>query len=198
MWSVWTNGSTHQNERKCDYIFQVCVGGGRRFNCRCDFSSKTTCWCCRRRSARGTSSAVWSAPPPLFSPLITVQQQQQTEMTFSLCSVHLLQSGLNWSCPGSSPVKSSCPIFRNSGLLTRWLTYSLSCLTCMCASIGFLACCFVLGTPHHMLQKRLSGRHAELLTARLSDVTSRQHRDGLMKELCERVVVILPMLHTHW
>lgn len=65
-------------------------------------------------------------------------------------------------------------------------------LTCMCASIGFLACCFVLGTPHHMLQERRSNSRAGLLGVRLSDVTSRQQ---LSNE--EKVWKLYPCLTLH-
>lgn len=118
-------------------------------------------------------------PSPLLS-FVHYSSQQQTKTThilslalsLSFCSSPVWTGPVLSSC---GPVQSSCPIFRDYLVCwPQWLTYSLSCLTCMCASIGFLACCFVLGTPHHMLQKRLSGRHAELLSARLSDVTSRR------------------------
>lgn len=105
-------------------------------------------------SPQRTSS---SPPPPLSSAHNSPWNQTETTQILSLS---LSLSSLNWSCPvWCGPVQSSHLIFRHSlGALTRWLTYSLSCLTCMCASIGFLACCFVLGAPHHMLQKRTAER----------------------------------------
>lgn len=158
MWSVSTSGCSHQNERRRDYIpAGVC---GRRQTLRVYmwlFLPQTARWrrLCRLRGLPLLFEA--SPPPPLSSAHNSPWNQTETTQILSLS---LSLSSLNWSCPvWCGPVQSSHLIFRHSlGALTRWLTYSLSCLTCMCASIGFLACCFVLGAPHHMLQKRTAER----------------------------------------
>lgn len=124
-----------------------------------------------------------SQHPPLFPLLIALHSDMDKINQHRFSLAHLDRSEPVLSCLVQfSLIQSSCPIFRDSLVhWTWWLTYSLSCSTCMCASIGFLACCFVLGTPCLMLQKRLSSCYTELLKARLSDVTSRQCGTGIIQ-----------------
>lgn len=120
---------TSEWQKKCLYP------RGWRYKCRCDFTSETAHWCCCRRSARGTSSSVQSVAP-FSSFLRSLLPTATTKTTLILSLSHLLQSGLNWTCPVPSRIQRL-----SWSVDPDWL----SCLTCMCASLGFLACRFVLG-----------------------------------------------------
>lgn len=84
-------------------IFQVCVGGGRCCKCRCDFSSKTTLWCCCRR---------WATPNPplLLSPLSSAHYSPQQPDKLKQHRFSLSPSALVWSEPVLSCLVQSSPI----------------------------------------------------------------------------------------
>lgn len=94
MWSASANSHTSEWQEMC-----LCSGGWCH-KCRCDFSPETAHWCCWRQMS----------PPPPLSSLHYSPQLQLKRHRFSLA--HLLQSGLNWTCPVSSRTQ------RLSGLLT--------------------------------------------------------------------------------
>ena len=196
MWSVETNGCSHQNERRCDYSAAgVC---GRRQTLLVYmwlFLPQTARWrrLCRLCRLSGLPLLFEASPPPPLSSAHNSpwNQTETTQISSLSLSLSLSLSSLNWSCPvWCGPVQSSHLIFRHSPVaLTRWLTYSLSCLTCMCASIGFLACRFVLDAPHHMLQKRTAERQTQWC-----DIQATRYKDSLNEGNGGRPVVSLPVL----
>lgn len=135
-------------------------------------------------------------PSAHYSPL-QLNKLKQHKFSLSICSSLVWTSPVLSGAVQSNPVVPYLETLWSADLMAYLFTELLDMHVCFYRFPSMLLC---VGhtAPHVTEETEWSPRWTAESYTQWCDIQATRHKDYLMKEMCERLVVSLPVLHTHW